>query len=91
MQLGLITINALGMAAAYSTILTALYAVPDKLWESPLLFQMPGLTSLCHLRSEKEDKKTKMEHRKEQRNCCQKLFLPHLQLQNLFSSTHRQN
>lgn len=29
------------MAAVYSTILTVLYAVPDKLRESPLLFQMP--------------------------------------------------
>lgn len=33
--------NSPDMAAVYSTILTVLYAVPDKLRESPLLFQMP--------------------------------------------------
>ena len=77
MQPGLLTRNSPAMAAVYSTILTVLYTVPDKLRESPLLFQMPGLSSLCHLRSEMEDEKANMEHKKEQRNCCQKLFLPH--------------
>lgn len=69
--------NSPGMAAVYSTILTVLYAVPEKLWESSLLFQMPP-------RNKMENEKTRMEHKKEQRNCCQKLFLSHPRLRNLF-------